>query len=163
MENNDNLFISNGEEQFATTIRSNNSYELPPTTIHLIKNIEYVFSLHYNIETNNDDGKTHYYRGKYHKQKNGEPVFEYLIDTETLEIFRKITIENFVLLKPQIINWMGVIRGKIRKEQEELRIKHDKEREEYEKIKHRILPFCALDIINGSIYTLEDLNPHFSV
>jgi hypothetical protein len=153
MENSDNSFISNGEEQFATPIRSNNSYELPPTTIRLIKNIEYVFSLHYNIETNNDDGKTHYYRGKYDKQKNGEPVFKYLIDTETLEIFRKITIENFVLLKPQIINWMGVIRGKIRKEQEELRIKHDKEREEREKNGGRMLGFSAIDLMkNPGLY-----------
>jgi hypothetical protein len=110
-----------------------------------------VFSLCYNLETNNDDGKIHYYRGKYHKKKNGEPVFSYLVDTETLKHFGKTTIENFVLLNPQIINWMGVIRGKIRKEQEELRKKHDKEREEYEKIKDKILPFCPHDFMTGRI------------
>jgi hypothetical protein len=152
MENNNNSFISNGDEQLATPIRNKHSYELPPTTIRLIKNHDYVFSLHYNIETNNDDGKIHYYRGKYHKQKNGKPVFEYLVDTETLKHFRKITIENFVLLKPQIINWMGVIRGRIRNEQEEIKAKNDKERqerEEREKIRERMLPFCAQDLING--------------
>jgi hypothetical protein len=151
MENYDESIISNGEEQSIAPPRIKHSYELPATTIRFIKNIDYVFSICYNLETNSDDGKIHYYRGKYHKEKDGEPVFSYLVDTETLKHFGKTKIENFVLLKPQIIRWMGVIRGKIRKEQEILRIKHDKEREEYEKIKDKILPFCPHDFMTGRI------------
>jgi hypothetical protein len=113
-------------------IKEKHSYELPPTTIHLDKHNEYVFSLCYNIETNNDDGKIHYYFGIYRKQKNGEPVFDYLVDTETNKYFGKKTIENFVLLKPQIIKWMGVVRGKIRKGEEMIKETHDKERKEME-------------------------------
>ena len=129
------------------------SYEIPPTTIRLIKNMDYVFSLCYNLETNNDDGKVHYYHGKYHKEKDGNPVFSYLIDTETLKCFGKTTIENFVLLKPQIIRHMGLIRGKILKEEAEIKAKHDKEREEREQLQRegRLMNFTVLDIINGRI------------
>ena len=123
-------------------------YEIPPTTIRLIKKMDYVFSICYNLETNTDDGKIHYYHGKYHKEKDGNPIFSYLIDTETLKRFGETTIENFVLLKPQIIKQMGLIRGKILKEEAEIKAKHHKEREELEELRRqgRVMNFTVQDI-----------------
>jgi hypothetical protein len=124
-------------------------YEIPPTTIHLIKKRSYIFSLWYNLETNADDGKTHYYCGKYLKEKDGNPIFSYLIDTETLKHFGETKIENFVLLKPQIIDWWkGVARGKVLKEEAELKAKHDKEREELAELRRqgRVMNFTVQDI-----------------
>jgi hypothetical protein len=111
-----------------SNVSSKHLYEIPPTTINLKTHTEYLFSLCYNLETNNNDEKIHYYAGRYRKEKNGAPVFDCVIDTETNKYLGKKIIENFVMLEPQILKYMGVFRGKIRQEQEELKIKNDKER-----------------------------------
>lgn len=149
MENtNNNSHIPNVITAPPRPQRIKHSYEIPPTTIHLIKKRNYIFSLCYNLETNTDDGKIHYYTGKYHKEKDGNPIFSYLMDTETLKHFGETKIENFILLKPQIINWMGINRGKILKEEAELKAKHDKEREELAELRRqgRVMNFTLQDI-----------------
>ena len=139
--------------------RVKHSYEIQSTTILLKKRTQYLFSISYNLETNNADGKTHYYSGKYHGEKMESPVFDGLIDTETNKYLGQKKIENFVLLKPQILEYMGVFRGTIRQEEEELRNRREKERKEIEEPGGRRMGYCALDIITGRIYTVEELNP----
>jgi hypothetical protein len=123
MENANNTPVASTEEIVK------HSYNLPPTTICLKPHTVYLFSLCYNLETNTNDGKIHYYCGRYRKEKNGEPVFDELCDTETNKCLGKKTITNFILLKPQVIKCMGVFRGKIIQEEEQLREKHKQGRE----------------------------------
>jgi hypothetical protein len=142
MENNNNL---NREQP------PKHSYEINPTTIRLRKKTIYLFSISYNLETNNDDGKIHYYSGKYHGAENGSPVFDGLHDRETNQYIGKKTIANFGQLKPQISEYMGFFRGVIRKEEEKIRERREKERKEIEG--GRQLGFSAIDLMrNPQLY-----------
>ena len=111
----------------------------------------YLFSISYNLETNNDDGKIHYYSGKYHGAENGSPVFDMLHDRETNQYIGKKTIANFGQLKPQISEYMGFFRGIRKEEEEKIRERRETERKEIEG--GRPLGFCAIDLMrNPQLY-----------
>jgi hypothetical protein len=125
----ENSHILNIEEQATTP--SKHSYEIPQHTIVLKRSVAYMFSLCYDIDKNTDDGKTHYYCGTYHTEKNGAPVFSFLVDAETKKFLGKKTIiENFVLLKPQVIKTMGIFSAKMAREEEDKREARKKREQE---------------------------------